>query len=317
MLLSYRPARAAELASCFRGLTELCPYSADIRDQVPELWIQWLRQGVLRANVFDRHENGRTTSVAFGATVFLRDQFIEEFRVRGRPYLREEIIRRSLAGEVVVLTPEMMREENRARGLTLLVMNDPREGRPAFTEEQISVLDSRWSEMLYELCGCRLNSIWHETYGAEMNRRVQGCGLRLYEDWADYWSKQAHVPPEHERPFLLGLTREQAKLTPGAHASFLFSKAEPQFDFSVRQQELLHEALQGATDDELAEQLKVSQSAVKKRWISVYDRVSDAMPGWLESSMANDARGSEKRRRLLNYLRQHPEELHPAWAARD
>jgi hypothetical protein len=54
---------------------------------------------------------------------------------------------------------------------------------------------------------------------------------------------------------------------------------------------------------------------VKKRWHAIYERVADVDSELLPPSIAYGAdassRGAERRRHLLNYLRQHLEELRP------
>jgi hypothetical protein len=61
--------------------------------------------------------------------------------------------------------------------------------------------------------------------------------------------------------------------------------------------------------------LSISLSAVKKTWLSIYHRVSGHVPGFSSNREAVEGtteRGKEKKQRLLNYLREHPEELRPA-----
>jgi hypothetical protein len=55
---------------------------------------------------------------------------------------------------------------------------------------------------------------------------------------------------------------------------------------------------------------------VKARWRTIYDRV-DAVAGALmppaaDGRNSSTRRGPEKRRRVLEHLRQHPEELRPS-----
>lgn len=54
---------------------------------------------------------------------------------------------------------------------------------------------------------------------------------------------------------------------------------------------------------------------MKKLWRQVHQRAQDAMPGLFGASdpvaSREGGRGPEKRRVLLQYLRQHPEELRP------
>ena len=78
---------------------------------------------------------------------------------------------------------------------------------------------------------------------------------------------------------------------------------------------MLSLALPGATDATLAEQLNSSLSAVKKMWISIYRRTEESLPELVSNSqqlaIPASSRGREKRRTLLAYVREHPEELRP------
>jgi hypothetical protein len=78
---------------------------------------------------------------------------------------------------------------------------------------------------------------------------------------------------------------------------------------------LLSCALSGATDEQLAGTLGTSLATVKKMWVSIYNRVEDRLPALIPDRLQTDAsagsRGREKRRGLLAYLREHPEELRP------
>jgi hypothetical protein len=86
--------------------------------------------------------------------------------------------------------------------------------------------------------------------------------------------------------------------------------------FNRSEQRMLSCAVPGATDEQLAEALETSLSVVKKMWVSIYRRVEDCVPELVANSLPSDipasGRGREKRRRLLAYLREHPEELRPA-----
>src|SRR2546429_6039975 len=52
----------------------------------------------------------------------------------------------------------------------------------------------------------------------------------------------------------------------------------PRFGFSASEQRLLLKAFLGGTDEDLADELGVSLSAVKKAWQSIYERVSACDP---------------------------------------
>jgi len=60
---------------------------------------------------------------------------------------------------------------------------------------------------------------------------------------------------------------------------------------------------------------RISLSAVKKTWLSIYDRVSGRLPGFSsnrDSMGRTTERGREEKQRLLNHIRDHPEGLRPA-----
>ena len=115
-------------------------------------------------------------------------------------------------------------------------------------------------------------------------------------------------------PMVLVMNSELASSRFGSWASGLFLQSVPALGLSRSEQRLLDAALRGLTDEELAIELQVSLSAIKKTWRSIYSRVEHAglpiLPALTESREDGD-RGKGKRHRLLNYVREHPEELRP------
>ncbi len=121
------------------------------------------------------------------------------------------------------------------------------------------------------------------------------------------------------KPHIIGTTRDLELKRPGKWAGSwvggLFDYHAPMLGFSQAEQRLLSCALPGATDEHLAETLGTSLPAVKKLWVSIYRRVKDHLPELIPDPLRSDitasGRGREKRRSLLAYLREHPEELRP------
>jgi hypothetical protein len=117
-------------------------------------------------------------------------------------------------------------------------------------------------------------------------------------------------------PHIVGITRELEFGRPGSWVGTLFDYHAPRFHFTSGEQRLLICAIYNrtATNPALAQKLKVSLPTVKKMWLSIYDRVTKQTPELIgEGSKASavSKRGQEKRRRLLAYLQEHPEELRP------
>ena len=113
--------------------------------------------------------------------------------------------------------------------------------------------------------------------------------------------------------FLMGLTREEAHSREGYVMSHYFIHERPRFAFTAREQQLLCLSLrlQDPSDKRLAEALEVSVPAVKNWWQLIYERVAAVDADLLPLPDADRARGPEKRRRLMQYVRDHPEELRP------
>jgi DNA-binding CsgD family transcriptional regulator len=90
--------------------------------------------------------------------------------------------------------------------------------------------------------------------------------------------------------------------------------------FTRAEQQLLRQAILGYTDVELARRLEVALPTVKNRWRALYDRLGHIAPELvveIDGSSNPAVRGQEKRRRLVDYVRPHPEELRPGlWRTR-
>ncbi|MBX3610453.1 MAG: helix-turn-helix transcriptional regulator [Hydrogenophaga sp.] len=157
--------------------------------------------------------------------------------------------------------------------------------------------------------GYRLQHLYQEGLG-EQGAYLQSMGFRTRTARA-----QDGVPE------LYGLSRaEAARLLPGSPVRDAFQFTPPHFGFSAAERRLLRLAVTQLSDDEIGDELGVSVHGVKKLWRSVYQRAMGAMPGLFDEAGAEaDAgtRGPEKRRALLHYLRQHPEELRPYAAMAD
>jgi hypothetical protein len=121
------------------------------------------------------------------------------------------------------------------------------------------------------------------------------------------------------RPHVVGITRDlelkRQRNWTGSWAGALFDYHPPVLGLNRSEQRLLSCALPGSTDEQLAGILGISLPTVKKSWISIYRRVENCLPDLipepLRAAIPSSGRGRERRRRLLEYLREHPEELRP------
>jgi DNA-binding CsgD family transcriptional regulator len=98
----------------------------------------------------------------------------------------------------------------------------------------------------------------------------------------------------------------------------VFHPPEPRFRFSDVEKDLLEAALLSGTDEEISRSLDLSIWTIKKRWQRVYEKVDRVIPDLLQPIGEGEAPplaaspSGQRRRHLLDYLRQAPHEIRPA-----
>lgn len=158
--------------------------------------------------------------------------------------------------------------------------------------------------------GYQYKEVLLEVVGEELCGWARNSGFDLLSDYERYYACHPPTPPPHKRPFLLSLTREEAARREGALMCQVFVYQPPRFFFSRKEQEVLIRAVRGEDDLQIAAALGITEAAVKKRWLSIFDRTAATDPDLLPGSSLK-TRGAEKRRTLLRYLQDHLEELRP------
>ena len=148
-----------------------------------------------------------------------------------------------------------------------------------------------------------------EVFGDEPLQMAINAGFRLRGSYSGYFRDRPRPSPEIQ-PYMTGVTRREAQDSEGSLINQAFMYTPPCLYFKPHEQDLLCLALLGYSDEELAEPLGVTLAAVRKRWSAIYERVLSVDP-YLLPTAGDGTRGAEKRRELLAYLRDHPEELRP------
>jgi hypothetical protein len=163
--------------------------------------------------------------------------------------------------------------------------------------------------------GFQVNELLAEAYGRQELEVFVAMGLRCFTSKPPWDAADGEPAAEDFEPYLLGLTRMEALTGTHQWLSSLFLCGSAQFFFVDGELALLGRALSGETDEELAESLNISLSAVKKRWGHIFDRVADVNPSFFPADTTAVSpvalRGRGKRIFLLRHLRSHPEELRP------
>ncbi|MEO8805123.1 MAG: hypothetical protein ABI433_03520 [Burkholderiaceae bacterium] len=120
--------------------------------------------------------------------------------------------------------------------------------------------------------------------------------------------------PDDQRLVFFGIGRDEARASlPGTSVRHAFEHSPPRYRLSATQRRLLWRAMFDESDEEVMQTLGVSAHGLKKLWRGIYERIADVEPEFFGDEPGDDAgkRGPEKRRQVLAYVRQRPEELRP------
>jgi DNA-binding CsgD family transcriptional regulator len=316
--LMARKGSAQDLANCYALHEALrLPYAKTSRRILSEMWGALLSNGAMQLFlVEDRGKPAGSRIVSFNATVFVTDEFCSQARSTLPPYLGVELARQYLSRQLHVLDREQVARTNAGDGLNV-VMCFEGWAQHGFSLEQFLTIREKQSEAFYlAMRGYRIKEFLTDPIGTETSQWMLDAGARLRRDYSNYFRQNRLPKPVSSRcPSLVGLTKEEALAHPGSNIGSLFIYTAPRFQFSRSQRVLLRHAIMGETCQRLAISLSLSPWTVKKRWQAIYERVmevdSELLPPPIAYGVHVSSRGAERRRHLLNYLRQHLEELRP------
>jgi len=293
------------------------PYPQESWRILPELWQTLLSTGrLLLFLVEDRARPVGSRIISCCAAVFAMDTFCAEAKSTLPPFLGVQLAQRYLSQQLPLLSRSEIAGANADEGLNLVVCFEGWDRTGLSHEQFLAVREKQCGAFHDALSGYHLKEFLANPMGKETLQEMLDAGAQIQRDYATYFRESDSAAEESSRPWLVGLTREEAQAHPGSYLASLFFSGRPRFHFSHAQQELLRHALIGETSDDLASSLSLSPWTVKKRWHAIYTRVARVDPELLPPTIGEGptahARGTERRRRLLNYLRQHPEELRPS-----
>lgn len=314
-----RKGTAQDLAHCYALHESLrLPYPPMARRVVPEMWRTLLSNGAMQLFlVEDRARAAGSRIVSFGATVFVADEFCSQARSTLPPYLGVELAQQYYASRrLLVLNRAQIARANAGDGLNAVMCFKGSASNGFSPEQYLAILEKQSEAFRLGLRGYRIKEFLTDAIGSEASEWMLDAGARLRRDYSNYFRRHNIPQPKpSQRPWLVGLTKEEALAHPGASIAGLFIYSAPRFHFTRSQRVLLQRALIGETCEKVAASLSISPWTVKKRWQAIYERVADVdnelLPPRIACGTYASSRGAERRRYLLNYLRQHLEELRP------
>ncbi len=285
------------------------------RTQLPRLWQELLQHPGFNADVIEDVSAplGRRIH-AIGMAVALDDRWQRRMRDTPPPWITQQLYAELLRGETRPPSEREMAQANAAtgddEGVSFMVLHYQQCNMDVNDPQAVAVISAGVAAMRTAHAGHRVREIFQEAWQPE-HAYMHSIGLV---------QRSAHNPAAqgaqpHTVPELFALRRDEAlRKLPGFQIREIFEHCAPIFGFRGAEQRLLRRALSDEPDELIATLLDVSQHTLKKLWRSIYERVEDRFPSLLADAAADateGVRGPEKRRTLMRYLRQHPEEIRP------
>jgi hypothetical protein len=286
-------------------------------EHLPEAWLRVLPCEAFSLTVFRAGEGANAPVCVLGGSAIVHDDFLREMKTPPHFWFGRELTRRIVTNESPLLTDKQLRDANSRGGLNLVCWETcfhptyaargelQRYAMGTFIEIHRGYL---WKEVVCQPDGPDHLDFCLQTGGYLWDARQGGYTSTLKKTLGEIVAE----------PHVVGTTRDlerKRNQSTGSWVGALFDYHPPMLGLSRSEQRLLSCALPGETDEQVAEDLDISLSAVKKMWVSIYRRVEDCLPEMIADPLGSDSpvsgRGREKRRRLLAYLREHPEELRP------
>jgi len=253
--------------------------------------------------------------LGIGAAVFVTQAFADQEVGEPQPGLNARIIRSIDARWPVVVSDSQLRSANADSGLDLVILCASWR-RNVLDSERQSELESLLAAAFFRLfAGWRFRQMIREGVGRHAIAHIESQRIFGAKYCFDDSARRSRDDSASDDRALFVCTRAHALAVPGSVASILFGYREPILGLGEQDQELLRAALAGATDKELACTLDLKLPTLKKRWATVFHHISVQKPDLLpdpDNRWNSRVRGPQKRHVLLDYLRDHPEELRPS-----
>lgn len=286
-------------------------YEGDLQSIV-KAWTTLQECDAFHANVLEEIIGDGVRLLGPGVWVVVTDKFAQEMKTPPFFWLGPELAKRVASGRSPLLSNDQLRKANATTGINVVAWPC---GPSQMDSSRMEINHLFMGAFVEMVSGYRLKELFFQPPVAEQAMAVLQWGAALVSAEGTRTDMSPGQTDEVvKNPYVLVMNAELAASRFGSWASGLFVSRFPQIGFSRSEQRVLEEALRGGTDEELAMELEISISAVKKAWRSIYDRVERSKIGILPSGsneIETTDRGKGKKHRLLVYVREHPEELRP------
>jgi hypothetical protein len=311
--LRHRPLRAADLAECIPLLPAYLGFDDGQRAQMAQWWSRHVDapsmfSGVIEDTALPPGQRIQGWGVSMIVPPALRERL--ELDRAPRSHLARRAYAALLAGEAELLDDREIGRLNARGELVLLILHFVLRDFDLADPYALKIIAIANDSFRVFHDGFQWRAMYYENLASAAPVALQsGFQAARFADEVELATR----PPD-KRPALFLLTREQALTqVPGTTARNCFEWQAPRFRFNASQRKLLYNALFDEHDEALMALLDVSVHGLKKLWRGIYERIEAVEPDFFgEPAGADDGkRGPEKRRQVLAYMRQRPEELRP------
>jgi len=307
--LQVRPATHADLYACVDLLPAWLPLDDHVRARLPAIWTNLLHQPSFNADILeDIGADGGSRLLAMGMSIALCESWQDRL-ASSPPYCAAaEVYRGLYDGSFAPLSDAELGVLNASGRVAFLVLHYSQRIVDMSDPDTINLLQVAMNAFRTTHSGYRLSRLYQEGVGEELTYMASMGFMPCHPD-------RTYA---NDQPVLCGLSYEDALTRlPGTPVRDAFQFTPPVIGFSASERRLLRLAVMDISDERIGDELGLSGNTIKKLWRSIYQRVSDRLPALFADDQGGlqgadmSARGPEKRRVLIPYLRQHPEELRP------
>jgi DNA-binding CsgD family transcriptional regulator len=248
--------------------------------------------------------------MGFGLSGFVRGADVHELVQAGRSLVAHHLHAESQAERVYLESAGRGRAQ-RADDLHLVVVT--------YQQETVDVQDPLAAELahaghtafrlMHE--GYALQAVWQEGSPADAAWMCAGGFLVKHQE--------AGTPAQPR--WLFGALREDVPTHWPSHTlSFVLRRNARRLGLSPSQCRVAELALWNLDDEEVSRQMRITPATVRRHWRTIFERLDASGVLQLESQAVEsslvgslpDRRGPQRRRKVLDYLRSHLQEIRPA-----
>ena len=254
-------------------------------EHLAEAWLRLLQREACITSVFHAGEGSDAILCLFGVTATVRDEFLNEMKTPPHFWFGPELTRRMIEGKSPLLTDKQLREATSHDGLNAVCwegcFRPDYEGNRELQRYMMTIFlqihqGYRWKEMM----GSQSDSLQHLDFAL----KTGGC---LWDPLAGCYTTtlKRDLNEIFSAPHTLGIAR-QSDWT-GNWAGAVFDYHPPMLGFG-----------------------RSANSVCSYHW-RVEDFLPKLIPDLPRPEISANRRGREKRRHVLDYLRERPEDLRP------